>query len=140
MSTKQSNTFRNTAVLAGFLIMNLPTLATALLLRNLGWLIGRFVESEPGDKFDFARIFAQIRDARLTMHWILPALLGVVFFAVAFRCFATIGNRAVRRALSVTLFLVLLILALAASLALTRVNGIRFCDLLGKLLPLIDKL
>lgn len=140
MSTKQGNTFRNTAVLAGFLIMNLPTLVTALLLRNLGWLIGRFVESGAGDELDFARIFEQLRDARLTMHWLLPALLGAVFFAVAFRCLTTIGNRAVRRALCVTLFLILLALAHVASLALTRVNGIRFCDLLGKLLPLIDKL
>lgn len=140
MNTKKSNTFRNIAVLAGVLIMNAPGFITMLLLRNLGGLVGRFVESGPDDKFDFAGIFAQTEDARLTVHWILPVLLGILFFIVVFRFFAGIERRAVGFALMLILFLILFGIALVCSLALTRVNDIRFCDLLAKLLPLLGKL
>ena len=137
---KKRNTFRKVAAWAGFLLMNGAIFGTALIVRNLGWLVGLFAESGAEAAFDFALIFEQTKDAQLSVPWFLSVLWGILFWILAFRCLAKVKNRPVSFLLMAALFLVLLGIALLSSLMLTRVNDIRFYDLLRKLLPLIGKL
>lgn len=137
---EKRNTFRNVAAWAGFLLMNGAIFGTALIVRNLGWLVGVFVESGTEAAFDFALIFEQTKTAQLSVPWFLSVLWGILFWILAFRCLAKVKNRPVSFLLMAVLFLVLLGIALLSSLMLTRVNDIRFYDLLRKLLPLIGKL
>ena len=113
---------------------------TAWILRHLGFFIGLFIESGEGDKFDFAEIFSQTQDASLTLHWIIPLLCGALFYSVSLGLSATIKKRTLRVATRVLAWILLFLAALVACLAFTRVNDIRFCHLLGKLIPLVDKL
>ena len=137
---EKRNTFRNVAAWAVFLLMNGAIFGTALIVRNLGRLVGLFVESGTGAALDFALIFEQTKDAQLSVPWFLSVLWGILFWILAFRCLAKVKKRPVSFLLMAVLFLVLLGIALLSSLMLTRVNDIRFYDLLRKLLPLIGKL
>ena len=113
---------------------------TAWILRHLGFLVGLFVQAGEGDKFDFAEIFSQTRDADLTLHMWFPLLCGVLFCGAVMGLAVLVKNRVLREALGVVVWILLFLAALGACLALTRVNDIRFCHLLGKLIPLMDKL
>ncbi len=114
--------------------------AAAAVLHNLGGLVGLFLDGGADGKFDFVRIFAQTREAGLTVHFLWPLMFGVLFF-LAFRLgTAKIPARAARIGGTFAVYLLLLLSAFIASLLFSRVNGIRFIDLLAKLLPLIDKL
>ncbi len=120
--------------------MILSTFAAVLVLRNLGGLIGMFVEADADAAFDFVRIFEQTKDAQIAPHWLFPLLLfGTYAFALL-----RFSPRATRSALHIILWVILFVLLLtvgfACSLMLTRVNDIRFCDLLAALLPVIGKL
>ena len=137
---EKRNTFRNVAAWAGFLLMNGAIFGTALIVRNLGRLVGLFVKSGTGAALDFALIFEQTKDAQLSVPWFLSVLWGILFWILAFRCLVKVKNRPVSFLLMAVLFLILLGIALLSSLMLTRVNDIRFYDLLRKLLPLIGKL
>jgi len=120
------------------LLSGISVLAAVGTLRGLGGIVGLAV-GDGGGKFDFPRIFAQTADAALTVHFLLPLLLGVLFFTAA-RWLAEQRSRALAVTAVCVLFLILFLAAFLASLLLTQVNGIRFWDLLAKLLPLIDKL
>ena len=121
----------------------IPTTAiglTAWILRHLGFLVSLFVESDDGDKFDFAEIFSQTQNAALTLHWILPLLCGALFYGLSLGLSAIIKKRSIRLVPSVLAWILLFLAALISCLAFTRVNDIRFCHLLEKLIPLMDKL
>ena len=121
----------------------IPTAAvglTAWILRHLGFLVGLFVDAGEGDKFDFAEIFSQTRDASLSLHWILPLLCGVLFYGISLWFSTWIKAKALRAALNILAWFLLFLTALVVCLAFTKVNDIRFCHLLGKLIPLMDKL
>ena len=121
----------------------IPTISiglTAWILRHLGFLVGLFVSSGEGDKFDFAEIFSQTQDAALMLHWILPLLCGALFYGISLGLSSIVRRRAIRVALSILAGILLFLAALVACMALTRVNDIRFCHLLEKLIPLMDKL
>ena len=121
----------------------IPTVSIGLttwILRHLGFLVGLFVEPGEGDKFDFAEIFSQTQDAALTLHWILPLLCGALFYGASLGLSSIVRRRAIRVALSILAGILLFLAALVACMALTRVNDIRFCHLLEKLIPLMDKL
>ena len=120
------------------LLSGISVLAAVGTLRGLGGIVGLAV-GDGGGKFNFPRIFAQTADAALTVHFLLPLFLGVLFFTAA-RWLAERRSRALAVTAVCVLFLILFLAAFLASLLLTQVNGIRFWDLLAKLLPLIDKL
>ena len=127
-----------TSALLGGTILSIFTAVSVL--RNLGGLVGALVESNADAAFDFARIFEQTKTAQIAPHWLLPLLLfGIYAFAV-WRFSKKHKPSALRVILWSVLFILLLAVSFAFSLMLTRVNGIRFCDLLAELLPIIDKL
>ena len=116
------------------LVAFLPCSAAVWLLKNLAKLL------PSGGEPDFAQIFAQLADARITPHLFLPLL---VFALVAFLRFRHpfAGRPSWVRILFwsvITVFCVLL--SFAACLLLTHVNDIRFCDLLAALLPVLGAL
>lgn len=113
---------------------------TAWILRHLGFLVGLFVQAGEGDTFDFAEIFSQTRDADLALHIWIPLLCGVLFCGAVLGLAVLVKNRVVRGGLCVVVWILLFTVALVACLAFTWVNDIRFCHLLGKLIPLMDKL
>lgn len=128
------------AYLNAALIVSVSMLFAVLVLRNLGSIVGLLVGSEGGGKFDFALIFSQTRDARLNIHWFFPCCFGVLFFSCQRYFFTNIKSKAVRVTLLALMLTLFIIIGSVVSLVLTRVNGIRFSDLLFKLIPLIDKL
>ena len=113
---------------------------TAWILRHLGFLVGLLVDTGEGDKFDFAEIFSQTRDADLTLHWILPILCGALFYGISLGLSTIVRKKAHRVVPGILSWCLLFLAALVACLAFTQVNDIRFCHLLGKLIPLMDKL
>ncbi len=120
--------------------MILSTLAAVLVLRNLGGLVGMLVEADADAAFDFARIFEQTKDARIAPHWLSPLLLFGAYAFALWRFSPRVKRSALHVILWGILFAVLLAVGFACSLMLTRVNDIRFCDLLAALLPVIGKL
>ena len=118
----------------------LSTFAAVLVLRNLGCLVGMFVDTDADAAFDFVRIFEHTTDAQIAPHWLFPLLLfGVYAFALR-RFLPRVKQSALHIILWTILFVLLLAVGFACSLMLTRVNDIRFCDLLAALLPVIGKL
>ena len=113
---------------------------TACILHNLGFIVGLFVDSGEGDKFDFVEIFSQTHGAALSLHWIIPLLCGALFYGISLGCSAWIKNKPLRTASGILSWSVVFLIALITCLSLTKVNDIRFCDLLQKLIPLLDKL
>ena len=126
--------------LPSFAIFALPILAASLLLCNLGAIISIFVKAEETAKFDFSLIFEQLRDASMSPHIVLPLACAVAFGLLLFFASKKIKNKLVISIIAFFAFVILFSLAFVSSLMLTSVNGIRFCDLLSKLIPLIDKL
>jgi hypothetical protein len=118
----------------------LPVLISSLLIRNLGYIVGLFVESGDDAKFDFAQIFMQTRDARLVPCLLIPIILALAFVIFDCFCISKINCRVTRLIVFSLTIALAFILSFAFSLMLTRVNGVRFFDLLAKLIPLIDKL
>ena len=121
----------------------IPTVSIGLttwILRHLGFLVGLFVEPGEGDKFDFAEIFSQTQDAALTLHWILPLLCGALFYGASLGHSVIIKKRTICAVPGILAWILLFLAALVTCLAFTRVNDIRFCHLLEKLIPLMDKL
>ena len=118
------------AALAAFL----PCSAAVWLLRNLAKLL------PSGGEPDFAQIFAQLADARITPHLLLPILVFSLFAFLRFHHPFASRPRWVRILFwsAITVFCVLL--SFAACLLLTHVNDIRFCDLLAALLPILGAL
>ncbi len=128
------------ALFTSVLIVIVSTFATAIILRNLGWLVEKFVETGANDKFDFVRIFEQTKRARLSVHWFIPMLSGILSFLTSHCLLKKIKNKAARITLNIVIFVILLAVSFVCSLLMTRVNGIQFVHLLEKLLPIIDKL
>jgi Cu/Ag efflux pump CusA len=126
--------------LPSVIIFALPIFSVALLLRNLGVIIAKFIPSDENAKFDFALIFEQLRDARLSLHWALPLVLAVLLGVLLFFAIKNIKSKLAFGVIAFFVFIILLLLSFVSSLMLTSVNGIRFCDLLSKLIVLIDKL
>ena len=119
----------------------LSTFAAVLVLRNLGGLVGMLVEVDVDAAFDFVRVFEQTKDAQITPHWLFPLLLFGGYAFALFRFFPREKRSALLHIIPwVILFVLLLTVGFICSLMLTHVNGIRFCDLLAALLPIIGKL
>ena len=114
--------------------------AAALVLRNLSVIIQAFLGSEGSGEFDFVLIFKQVEDAVLSLHLIIPLLVGAAFSAFVVWLGNRIKNKVLYYFALVTCFVFAFAIAFSFALMLTGVNGIRFYDLLIKLIPLIDKL
>ena len=127
-------------MLPSLAICILPVLAANLLLRNLGAILSILLPSDENAKFDFPRIFEQIRDAHIMPHIWLPLAFAVVFGFLLFFLSKRIKNRLAVSAIACFSFVLLFLSAFLSSLMMTSVNGIRFGDLLAKLIPLMDKL
>ena len=80
-------------ILPSLAIFALPIFAAAMLLRNLGSIISRIVPSDENAKFDFGRIFDQLRDARLALHFALPLTFAVLFFVLIVFVFKGIKSK-----------------------------------------------
>lgn len=103
------------------------TLAAQLLLRN----IAAFLSSEP----QLQAIFAQIRTAQMSSPVLLTGLLSFLYwFAVCKFC-----KKRVSRVFAILGGLLLWLLLWIGSVALTRVNGILFWDVLTSLLDAAQK-
>ena len=126
--------------LSSFILFAFPILLVALLLFNLGGIIAIFIPSDENAKFDFALIFEQLSDASLSLHWVLPLIIASLFGFLMFLVCKKVKRKLVVGIIASIAFGILFFLSLFSSLMLTSVNGIRFCDLLSKLVPLIDKL
>lgn len=126
--------------LSSFILFTFPILLVALLLFNLGGIIAIFIPSNENAKFDFALIFEQLSDASLSLHWVLPLIIASLFGFLMFLVCKKVKRKLVVGIIVSIAFSILFFLSLFSSLMLTSVNGIRFCDLLSKLIPLIDKL
>lgn len=113
---------------------------TSLLLRNLGAIVGMFVEAESGAEFDFALIFEQTKNAELSFFWLVPLLLGALLYIADKILFYKIESKRVRGGLKYFFFFSFLFSSYLLTLLFTKVNDVRFIDLLYKLVPLIDKL
>ena len=133
-------TKRLSAILPSAFVVLIPIISAELVIRNLGGIIGAVLSSDTGGAYDFARIFAQTADARVLPHVLLPLLFGVLFAAACFYVFPKIKSKAVSAVLEILLFFSFVLTGFVCSLLFTYVNGIRFCDLLAELLPIIDKL
>ena len=133
-------TKRLSVILPCAFIVLIPVIAAELVIRNLGGIIGAVLSSESGGTYDFARIFAQTADASVIPHALLPLAFGALFAAACFCVFPRIKSRALLVFSRIFLFFSFLLTGFACSILLAQVNGIRFCDLLAELLPLIDKL
>ena len=121
-------------------ILILPIFAANLLLRNLGAILSIFLPSEENAKFDFSLIFEQLRDANILPHIWLPLLCAAGFGFLLFYVSKRVKNQIVISIIAIFACVVLFLFSFLSSFLLTSVNGIRFCDLLAKLIPLIDKL
>ena len=118
----------------------LSTFAAVLVLRNLGDLIGMFVEADADAAFDFVSIFEQTKNAQIAPHWLFPLLLFGTYAFALWRFSPIAKQSALHIILWTILFVLLLTVGFACSLMLTRVNDIRFGDLLAALLPVIGSL
>ena len=140
MGLKKINIKLVVGFLPSFFIATVPICIASFILRRLGWLVGTFIKAGDNDKFDFVGIFEQTKDAALSIHWLVPLLLSILFLFANHLLFKRIKNKAIGITLGIVLFSVFMMVAVVCALMFTKVNGVRFCDLLGKLLPIIDKL
>ena len=127
------------AVIFALLLVLLAATAAVLVLRNLGAILSALLPSDGGD-MDFGRIFAQTKDAAITPHLLLPLILSApLVWLFAKR---PLAQRAcwLRVLVGIAILLVCLLGAFVSALLLTRVNDIRFCDLLAALLPILGAL
>lgn len=103
------------------------TLAAQLLLRN----IAAFLSSEP----QLQAIFAQIRTVRMSSPVLLTGLLSFFYwFPVCKFC-----KKKISRVFAILAGFIVGLLLLVVSVVLTRVNGIRFWDILLSLLDAAEK-
>ena len=123
-----------------FVFTVVSVVVSSFLIGNLGNIIGALLPSNSGGEYDFALIFEQTKNARLSFPFAIPFALGGLFYLAVKYVFVNLRNLRVRRALNVVSCCLLLLISFIAVLLMTKVNGIRFCDLLYKLIPLIDKL
>ena len=126
--------------LPSFAILTLSTLSTKLFLRNLGVILAMLLPADENAEFDFPLIFEQLRDASISLHLWVPLACAAGFGLLAFWVFKRGKNRIAGYITVPLSFITLFLVAFFSLLLLTSVNGIRFCDLLSKLIPLIDKL
>ena len=116
----------------------LPALAASLVLRNLGGILGLFLER--GGELDFASIFSQLQNAQIRPHWLIPLLLFAAFAALLY----FVPPRGKLYGLWVTAYvaagLMLLFACSVLSLLLSHVNDVRFIDLLRALIPMLKSL
>ena len=105
----------------------IAVLCAQLLLRNLGPLLS----------FDgiFSAIFAQIATADMTSPMLPVLVLSAATAILLHRLWQKKRMRFVTALFGVLLWLLLFLL----SILLTRVNGIRFCDVLFSLLDVLQK-
>ena len=118
------------AALAAFL----PCSAAVWLLRNLARLL------PAGGEPDFAQIFGQLADAEILPHLFLPFLVFAGFALARSRRPLGCRPRWVRILFWSAVTVGSALLSFAGCLFLTHVNGIRFCDLLAALLPVLGAL
>lgn len=113
----------------------LAVLLSRLLLRNLDaavLLAGKIIGLNQQNLTAAVQILAQLNTAELSSNW-LPA---AAFASVCGFCLLRIRPKVI----SVLLWLLLLVLTLAAALWFTQVNGVQVGALLKVLLPLIPHL
>ena len=137
MKTPNSTQIRGVAclIIGGTL---LPALAASLVLRNLGGILGLFLER--GGELDFASIFSQLQNAQIRPHWLIPLLLFAAFAALLYFVPPKGKLRPLWIAAYVAAGLVLLFACFVLSLLLSHVNDVRFIDLLRALLPMLGSL
>ena len=112
----------------------LPCSAAVWLLRNLARLL------PSGGEPDFAQVFGQLADAKITLHLLLPILIFALFAFLRAR--RPLGSRPrwVRILFWSAITVVCVLLSFVSCLLFTHVNDIRFCDLLAALLPVLGAL
>ena len=113
----------------------LSVLLAFLVLRHLGAIVGALTGPSGGD-IDFARIFEQTRNAVITPHWLVPLMYCTAF------CAFTVSRppRGWKIILRVLAGIFCFLLAFVTALLMTRVNAIRFADLLLALIPMLGAL
>ena len=116
------------------LIAFLPCSAAVWLLRNLARLL------PSGGEPDFAQVFGQLADAKITPHLLLPLLVFALFAFLRTRRPFGSRSRWVRVPFWSAVTVFCLLISFAGCLLLTHVNDIRFCDLLAALLPVLGAL
>ena len=121
-------------------IFVLPLLAANWLLRHLGDILSILLPAEENAKFDFPLIFGQLREARIAPHIWLPLACAAAFGFLLFWLSQGDKKKPAASVAACAAFVACLGSAFLSALLLTTVNGIRFGDLLAKLIPLIDKL
>ena len=116
----------------------LPALAASLVLRNLGGILGLFLER--GGELDFASIFSQLQNAQIRPHWLIPLLLFAAFAALLYFVPPRGKLYGLWVAAYVAAGLMLLFACFVLSLLLSHVNDVRFIDLLRALIPMLKSL
>ena len=117
-------------VLAAILMTLAVCALSAVLIRSVDSFLLAAGQTE------FAEIFAQLEDADLDAHGAIPFLLALLLLAVIALLIRKIGGWAAIPA--ILLGALLFVLALAASVWFTDVNGIRFGTVVLSLLDLIE--
>ena len=112
----------------------LPCSAAVWLLRNLARLL------PSGGEPDFAQVFGQLADAKITPHLLLPILVFLLFAFLRFHHPFASRPRWVRILFWSAITVVCVLLSFVSCLLFTHVNDIRFCDLLAALLPVLGAL
>lgn len=122
------------ALMPAAFVAFLPCSAAVWLLKNLAKLL------PSGGEPDFAQVFGQLADARITPHLFLPILVFSLFAFLRFHHPFAGRPRWVRILFWSAITVVCVLLSFAGCLLLTHVNDIRFCDLLAALLPVLGAL
>ena len=122
------------ALMPAALTAFLPCSAAVWLLRNLARLL------PSGGEPDFAQVFGQLADAKITLHLLLPILIFSLFAFLRFHHPFASRPRWVRILFWSAITVVCVLLSFVSCLLFTHVNDIRFCDLLAALLPVLGAL
>ena len=116
----------------------LPALAASLTLRNLGGILGLFLEG--GSELDFVAIFSQLHSAQIRPHWLIPLLLFTAFAALLYFVPPKGKLYGLWVAAYVAAGVVLLLACFVLSLLLSHVNDVRIIELLRALIPMLGSL
>ena len=106
------------------------------IVKNLGSILSWFFSSQASG-LDFVLIFSQTANASLLPHILFPLFIGLGYCYLLFKFFPKGNKKALKIALWSILGIVCFVFCFFVSLAFIRVNGVKFLDLILKLLPIL---